>query len=104
MGFRRKKSDVTRQRQWKNFLTSNQIIIEQAGLPETVTETLDRFLDFLMHGYIDHHDDPEKFTVNHLDDNEYGELMELLNRFCTAGFIEQEELQRFLYHLQRHNP
>ncbi len=91
MGFRRKKSEVMSDRRWREFLIENQRLIEQSGLPENTMETKERFYDFLEHGHLDHHDDPSRFIVDHLDDERFCKCMELIERSIEAGFVRREE-------------
>lgn len=101
MGFRRKKSEVLGKKRWHDFLIENHRLIEQIGLPETVVGTEERFDDFLMHGYIDHHDDPSKFTIEHLDDDKYRKCFELIERCIEAGFVKRTELSSINFYLRR---
>jgi hypothetical protein len=39
-----------------------------------------------MHGYLDHHDDPARFTVDQLSDGEYRALVRLTEAYFAAGY------------------
>ncbi|HEX9989540.1 MAG TPA: hypothetical protein VGE45_13815 [Chloroflexia bacterium] len=71
---------------WDSFRRANWDLIESIGLPITTIETLDRFYDLLMHGCIDHHDDPLGFTVDRLEPERHQLLKELVERYFEAGF------------------
>ena len=44
------------------------------------------FVDFLMHGYIDHHADPTRFSARELSSDESVLLMDVISRYFAAGF------------------
>lgn len=92
MGFRRNKSDTIKERRWREFIVRNQHIIEKSGIPESIVSIREMFDDFLMHGYIDHHYDPSRFTVDRLSNEEFIYCMELIERAIEEGFIRREEL------------
>jgi len=74
------------QRKWHLFWQANKDLMEQIGLPGTITDTWDRFADFLMHGHLDHHDDPLKFGVWELRREKVELLKRLVDNYFAAGF------------------
>jgi hypothetical protein len=102
MGYRRSKESVKAARNWSAFVAHNQTVIEAAGLPQMVTESIDHFDDFLMHGYFDHHDDPTACTVDQLSDEQYSALLQLVESYFVTGYeyftpmaLRSEDLQMF---------
>ena len=59
MSFRRKKEDVSAQREWKEFIHQNAGLIAEIGIPETICRSHDNFVYFRMHG--NHPDDMSYF-------------------------------------------
>jgi hypothetical protein len=53
-----------------------------------VIETQKRFEDLLMHGYLDHHDDPTRFTIDELDAKKMEEFKQLVDRYFAAGYFD----------------
>lgn len=90
MSFRKNnREEKAEKRKWEAFCQTNWELIERTDIPLTTIETLDRFYDLLMHGYLDHHDDPLKFSLHRLQrsDPERFELFkELVDRYFEAGF------------------
>ena len=41
-----------------------------------------------MHGYLDHHDDPAKFTVDNLDLAKREKFIALVDRYFEAGYFD----------------
>ena len=88
MSYRRGKNEVVGQRRWSTFCVDNRDLIAIVDLPSQVVETQERFEDFLMHGYLDHHNDPTKFSVNKLDSAKLEKLKELVDRYFEAGYLD----------------
>ena len=44
------------------------------------------FIDFLMHGYIDHHGDTRRFTVEDMSTVEHGSFVALIREYFRSGF------------------
>jgi hypothetical protein len=73
-------------RKWNAFYQANRELIEQTGVPRPIVETWDLFTDLLMHGYIDHHDDPTHFTIKELTPDQLELLRQLVDKYFEAGF------------------
>jgi hypothetical protein len=61
-------------------------LFERAGLPAHIYESEGKFQDFLMHGYLDHHERPYPFNVSELDDSQRDALRELVVSYLAAVF------------------
>ena len=85
MGYRRTKEQARAKKEWEAFIAENQRLISEVGLPEIMLETERHWEDFLMHGYLDHHDDSTDFSVDELDKRRYEGLRELVVRYFEAG-------------------
>lgn len=72
--------------EWSRFIEAQQCLIAQTGLPEPYYLSQDYFEDFLMHGYIDHHEDPNAFTIEAMSEAQRGSLIKLVREFFRAGF------------------
>jgi hypothetical protein len=102
MGYRRSKEKIEAARNWATFVTHNRHVIEAAGLPLVVTESIHHWDDFLMHGYLDHHHDPAGFTVDQLSNEQYAALIQLVESYFVRGYeyftplaLKREEQQLF---------
>lgn len=73
-------------RKWNAFYQANRELIDRTGVPGPIVETYDLFEDLLMHGYIDHHDDPTHFTIKDLTPGELESLRQLVDKYVEAGF------------------
>jgi hypothetical protein len=100
MAFRRNREQAERQRAWERFRQQHIDEIRRIGLTETVTRTQERFVDFLMHGYLDHHDDPSGFSVHQMWDEQHALLVEFTNRFM-AEFGQLSEFELIALRLAR---
>jgi hypothetical protein len=87
MSFRQKnKQRGADNRNWDAFCEANMGLIESVGLPITAVETLNRFYDFLEHGYLERYEDPLGFTIDELDPHQRDLFKVLLERYLEAGF------------------
>ena len=86
MGYRKTKETVEAARNWSKFVARNKRFIEAAGLPQVVTESISTWDDFLMHGYLDHHDEPSRFTVDQLSDAQYAALVQAVDSYFVNGY------------------
>ncbi|HKO96514.1 MAG TPA: hypothetical protein VJU86_05970 [Pyrinomonadaceae bacterium] len=84
MGYRRSKDNIEAARNWSTFRNSR--VVEAVGLPEAVTESLNHWDDFLMHGYLDHHDHPTRFIVDELSDEQYSALLQFVDSYFASGY------------------
>ena len=88
MGPRRSKAKSKRDRSWKSFCDRHSDLVAKSHLPREVLATHDRFMDLLMHGYLDHHDDPHAFTVDQLAHVEFAAFRELVYAYFAAGYSD----------------
>jgi hypothetical protein len=72
---------------WRDWLRQNEIVLNECGLPEIVLRSESHWWDFLMHGYLDHHSDPSKFTVDDLSKEQMQCLKKFLESELTANEI-----------------
>jgi hypothetical protein len=86
LGFRRSPDTVQAARVWRRFLDAQAALLRAAALPSAVTESRERWDDFLMHAYLDHHDDPSHFTVDKLDEAQYQALVQLTVAYLEAFY------------------
>ncbi|HEX8230900.1 MAG TPA: hypothetical protein VF826_16510 [Chloroflexia bacterium] len=73
-------------RKWNSFYQANKELIEEIGLPGPTVDTWDRFADLLMHGMIDHQDDPTHFDLGELNPEKLKLFRVLVVRYFEAGF------------------
>ena len=71
---------------WREWLRQNENVLNECGLPEIVLRSESHWWDFLMHGYLDHHDDPSNFIVDALSKEE----MKCLKRFLESELTPKE--------------
>ena len=88
MGYRRSKQDAAKARAWREFVRRNYALLLQTGVPAFIYESQDLWDDLLMHGYIDHHEDPTGFYVGTLGEPQREILVEVVARYLAAGFWE----------------
>ena len=84
MSYRRPAEQVAAAKAWAVFLTANRALIDTAGLPSRCTETREHFDDFLMHGHLDHHPDPTRFSVEDLDGDQYRAFARLVEVYFAG--------------------
>lgn len=80
----RQKSDSLRR--WGIFRDQHRALITASGLPEGCIEKQSMFMDFLMHGYIDHHADVCRFTVEDMSPAEHQAFESLVREYFRSGF------------------
>lgn len=89
MSFRKNNQQECEKRlPWKRFCDVNRDLIERTGLTTPTIETQERFEDFLMHGYIDHHDDWSEFTFGHMDTQQFKWFKVLVGKYFEAGYYD----------------
>jgi hypothetical protein len=71
---------------WDDFVEAQVGRFRKSGLPPAVIASRDHWEDFLSHGYLDRHEDPDDFTVEELDDDRYAILRDLVLAYFRAGF------------------
>ena len=93
MSFRRNGEKADCQRTWERFCEDQMDRIQLIGLPDPVVSTQDRFVDFLMHGYIDHHFDPMGYSVHQMSDEQNEAFGHLVNNYIERfGDLPESEL------------
>ncbi len=93
MAFRRSREEAATNRAWERFLQDHTDEIRLIGLTEPIVRNRERSEDFLMHGYLDHHDDPSGSSVHQMTDDQHARLSEFAGRFMTAfGHLDENEL------------
>lgn len=88
MAFSKKKDNGLEKKRWQSFYAQNADLIESLDLPSPVIETQAGFEDFLMHGYLDHHDDPTKFTIDGFDPVKMEKFKKLVDRYFAGGYFD----------------
>jgi len=78
MAFKQKTEDQN----WKAFREKCLDHLLRTGLPDSYYSNEKLWLDFLEHGYIDHHKDNFHFTINDMSDKEYD-----LYLFCVREYM-----------------
>src|SRR5689334_5086989 len=68
---------------WREWLRRNQNELDKCGLPAIILTSEMHWWDFLMHGYLDHHEDLSKFTVDDLSYLETKYLKDFLESELT---------------------
>src|SRR5438128_3741466 len=86
MGYRRSKETAAVSRKWTAFVAQNQQLILATGLLELIISSVDHWNDFLMHGYLDHHIDPGDFTIDKLSEQQYINLVKLVESYFASGY------------------
>jgi len=86
VGFSRWKHRSQAARAWAAFIDRNTSAVRAAGLPEAVTASVARWDDFLMHGRLEHHDDPTAFAIDQLSESQYAALTLLVESYFVAGY------------------
>lgn len=71
---------------WKRFIAEERELLLRIGMPDLWTESLEKFQDFLMHGYLDHHSDNSQMTVDDLNEAQYQCLCRFVSHYFSAGF------------------
>lgn len=103
MSFRKNNNEDRIERlNWEDFCKRNRRLMERIGLTTPTFETEDRFRDFLLHGYIDHHDDWSEYSVRKMNEEQYELFKVLIGRYLDAGYdalsmmaISRKELIEF---------
>jgi hypothetical protein len=68
------------------FVHRNERSLQATGVPVSIYESHEMFIDFLMHGHIDHHDDPTRFSVGSLSVEQQSLLADVIASYFLAGF------------------
>jgi len=99
MSFQRSKKATLEKLRWAAFCEGNKAIIESTGLPLEYVLDEEYFIDFLMHGYIDHHRDVIRFTDGMMTPNQRKSFPNLLRAYFSAGY--QDPGTVFLTNIER---
>ncbi len=86
MTFKKNKKETIENKKWKKFCREHITLIQDTGIPQSYLDSLDLFCDFLMHGYIDHHDVIENFTTDNMDSNQSENFKKLVWYYFESGF------------------
>lgn len=86
MGFRRSKEKSINKMKWVKFFNENKDLMYDTGLPLIYLESKELFDDFLMHGFIDHHDVDVEFTTDDMNDEQYKSFKILVWKYFEAGY------------------
>ena len=71
---------------WKKFKQEQSKLIAVSGLPLDYIEKENIWIDFLMHGYIDHHKDSVGFSIDDMTKNENYNFKKLIDIYFESGF------------------
>ena len=86
MSHRQSPEKARAEREWAKFVAANLRRFAAAGLPTLATETVGHWDELLMHGCFDHHADPTQFKIHDLTDEQYAELVDLVESYFLAGY------------------
>ena len=78
----------TERRRWRAFRSQHRQAFLESGLPLAICESREIFDDFLMHGYLDHHEDPRRFTVDELSPPQVQALKRLIVAYLSQDFAD----------------
>lgn len=76
---------------WKDWLRENKDFIERCNLPETILKSRSHWEDFLLHGYLDHHEDESNFNLENLSTELQTNLLDFLE-----NELDVEEKESFI--------
>jgi hypothetical protein len=85
MSFRRSKLAAFQSRAWQRFFQANREGLARTGVRCSIYESGELFDDFLMHGWVDHHPDPTRFTVAELNQQQKALPMDIDQRYLRSG-------------------
>jgi len=86
MSFRRPGKAIHEQtRDWDRWRRTHREALAKTGLPDSVLRDEEHWWDFLQHGYLDHHDDPLRFTVDQLSLEQRRELRQFLHQTLSSN-------------------
>ena len=86
MNFRRSTEQAEAANRWKAFVATHHGLVRTTGLPQLVFDSEAIFIDLLMHGYLDHHEDPYGVRIAELPPLGYNALRDLAERYFADGF------------------
>lgn len=98
---------------WNSFKLQQSQLIESCGLPLDYTNQESIWIDFLMHGYIDHHKDEIGYSVDDMTTTEYENFILLIHKYFESEFdffipmaisdINEQNLLREKHELKKWN-
>jgi hypothetical protein len=88
MGYRKSKNNVHEKKLWDEFIDENKKLILSTGLPLAYIEQKEMFLDFLMHGYIDHHEDEHSIALDEMNNEQKKRLIQVIVKSFELGLID----------------
>lgn len=101
MGYRRSEARKKAGRAWAAFVVANRKVIEAAGLPFEVTESIEQWDNFLVNGHIDENHHAPAYNVDQLSDTQYDALLQIVESYFAVGYeyftptvLHVEDLQR----------
>jgi hypothetical protein len=86
MGFRRSKQTANEAKMWRDFLQTNEKLLQSTGVPISTYGSRKLFDYFLMHGCVHHQLDPTRFDIKVLSREQLGRLVEAVVQYFRAGF------------------
>jgi hypothetical protein len=78
VGYRRRHNLTDEDKEFHSWLKEHRDLVEETGLPEIILQDADHWFDFVDHGFLDHHDDPSRFTLDDLSERQKAALLALL--------------------------
>ncbi len=69
---------------WTKWRKEYADLIAASGVPEIVVSDADHWYDFLDHGYLDHHEDPLHFDIDHLTVRQKAFLLQIVGTDVSA--------------------
>lgn len=84
--FRRSPEQRRADSEWAAFVASNFRRPQAAGLPLLATQSLGRRDDLLLHGKFAQHEDPSRFEIGSLTEDQYSVFVDLVESYFLAGY------------------
>jgi len=88
MSYKKPKAIAINKIKWDHFVNTEFKLFHETGLPLSYYEDEDNFTDFLMHGYIDHHHDVIRYSIDDMSPSQRANLKCLLIKYYMAGFAD----------------
>ena len=86
MGFRRSKDRIGATSDWASFVDANRVVIEAAGLPAHLIESIAAWDDFLRHGRVDRGRVAAGYRADQLGDAQYAALLQVVDSYYAHGY------------------
>src|ERR1051325_8188996 len=83
MGYRRSPDAARAVQAWRGFVARNGALVDSAGLPRAVVDSVRTWDDVLVHGCLVA--DPQQFDLHHLATAQYDALVQLAENYFAAG-------------------